>query len=389
MSILNAPQMNPQQAMEAALLVMEAGYTAYLHGAPGIGKSQLFENYAKERDWGFRPEFLAQKSSVDVRGLPSISDRTTKWTTPDFMYAAMMSDPTKPFILLLDELSAATPDIQVAAYQLLQTRQLGEDKLPDHVYLCGAGNRPEDGAIAYEMNSALADRLCHFNVVCDPLQWLEWAEDKNRIHPLVLAFIRNMPKALDSEFISSEYGTSGSVNADAENMIKPTPRSWERVSNMLFRHNSDMSARDVILNRVVPGWMGTLTTHSFLSFLKRMDDVSIKEYYMVAAQEPDRLKTMIPKSQDVLYGVLYNVVYAVQEAKHVPLALRILEGLCSDSSANYSQEIKITILTFLLKKIFTNSWMQEIRETPEYKALKPQLEKLHNLQNHSILLAGK
>ena len=36
-----------------------------------------------------------------------------------------------------------------------------------------AGNAAEDGAIAYEMGTALSDRLIHMLVQADPLDWLE------------------------------------------------------------------------------------------------------------------------------------------------------------------------------------------------------------------------
>ena len=59
-------------------------------------------------------------------------------------------------------------------YGLLQERRVGQHKLPDNVMVIAAGNTVEDGAIAYEMGTALSDRLIHLHLVADPQSdWLE------------------------------------------------------------------------------------------------------------------------------------------------------------------------------------------------------------------------
>jgi len=177
MTIVNTVSLSVDQAIQAAIKVMSAGYAVYFHGKPGIGKTEAFRDLAESQGFGFEAVYLGQKQAGDAAGLPMIDREkgVTLWTLPDFI-ASIPDD--RIHILLFDELSAATPDVQVCAYQILQDRKLRDYELPDNVWLAGAGNRPEDGAIAYEMGTALADRLCHFNVKADIVSTLNYAERK-------------------------------------------------------------------------------------------------------------------------------------------------------------------------------------------------------------------
>lgn len=83
-------------------------------------------------------------------------------------------------------------------YQLLLSRQLGGHKLPEDSYIICAGNRASDGASAFDLDTALADRLNIFVIEADAQQWLDWAI-KNNIHPAVLTYIKTKPERLMDE----------------------------------------------------------------------------------------------------------------------------------------------------------------------------------------------
>jgi hypothetical protein len=359
-------------------MVMQLGYAAYFHGAPGIGKSYVLESLARQNGWAFHAEFLAQKTSGEVRGLPFINKSTgvTEWTMPDFIAAAKNNE-QKMFLLLLDELSAATPDVQVSGYQLLQSRQLGAHKLPDNVLLCGAGNRPEDGAIAYEMGSALSDRVCHFHVTCDLDSWMTWAEAEE-LHPDILGFMRAKPRYLNSQYIDSDYGTGNQQQEDDDYLIMPTPRSWHRVSNALYAYPDQ---KDTIINFVLPGWVGLMAAHAFSTFVRRMsDNYPIEEYYK-HAQNDAKLKSMCPIQQDVLYGTLYNVVHVATTFEHLEIAAKIINVLCNVSSNHYGEEIKSVAFDLWVKKLFRQQMQNKMIKSPYYTLVSEHIKKGIALQN--------
>ena len=79
---------------------------------------------------------------------------------------------TPPICLFLNALTAAPPALQPTVDGLLQERRIGRHKLPDTCFVVAAGNGPEDGAIAYEMGTALSDRLIHLSFRATAQDWV-------------------------------------------------------------------------------------------------------------------------------------------------------------------------------------------------------------------------
>ena len=117
----------------------------------------------------------------DLRGLPYYDHATqrTVWYRPE----DLPDDPARPAILFLDELTAAAPALQPTVYGLLQERRVGRHRLPDSVFIVAAGNAVEDGAVAYEMGTALSDRLIHMIVRADAADWLTRFAVPRGLHP--------------------------------------------------------------------------------------------------------------------------------------------------------------------------------------------------------------
>lgn len=228
-----------------------------LRGAPGVGKSTIIRGIANKLGIGFVDVRLAQLERVDVCGLPSIEDKVTNWNVPAFW----PKDKGSKGIILLDEITSAPPDVQVAAYQLVLDRCISNSnyKVPDSWYIIAAGNRAIDRAVVKTMSSALANRFMHFEVDVNPEEWGFWAV-ANDIHPAITGFIKFRPGLL--------------FKMDDQNLEQgwPSPRSWERVSNVIpmFSGNED------ILRKAVYGLVGSGVGMEFMEFYrvnKKTDDV--------------------------------------------------------------------------------------------------------------------
>ena len=226
-------------------------------GAPGLGKSSILKGVAKELGIGFIDVRLAQREPVDIRGLPVPGEDGVKW----LVASEWPRDPKSKGIILFDEITAADRSLQVAAYEFILDRRLGElYSVPDGWYICAAGNRTEDRAVASTMSSALANRFLHVEMEEDVETWIAWAR-KNDIHPSVTGFIRFRPGLL--------------FNQNGENLERgwPTPRSWERVSRMVERFKDH---EDGLLRKVVYGLVGNRAGVEFVEFHKineTFDDV--------------------------------------------------------------------------------------------------------------------
>jgi hypothetical protein len=72
------------------------------------------------------------------------------------------------------------PLVQVACYQLVLDRAVGEYRLPDGWTVFAAGNREGDRAVASRMSSAPANRFVHLTFEPDLDDWSRWAMGPGR-----------------------------------------------------------------------------------------------------------------------------------------------------------------------------------------------------------------
>src|SRR5512141_2430491 len=78
-----------------------------LWGPPGVGKSSIIQQIAKELKMKFVDIRLAQFEPSEIRGIPYMKDGVSKWARADFLPTS--NDPT---ILMFDEFSCAEPSVQ-------------------------------------------------------------------------------------------------------------------------------------------------------------------------------------------------------------------------------------------------------------------------------------
>lgn len=242
--MLNAPPITTGQA----LALLRQGWQAQqagvlraswmLHGRPGIGKTEIVQTLAQEIGAKLYDLRLTMIEPQDLRGLPffDMETRRTVWFRPE----DLPDDLAQPSILFLDELTSAAPHLQPTVYGLLQERRVGAHVLPDSCLVIAAGNMVEDGAIAYEMGTALSDRLIHLHLIASAQDWITSYALPQGLDPAVIAFIRTRPDCLDTTETALREGE----------MIACTPRSWARVST-LMRALPDRALRNIAIAGVV------------------------------------------------------------------------------------------------------------------------------------------
>ena len=177
-------------------------------------------------------------------------------------------------------------------------RRLGDlYKVPDGWYICAAGNRIEDRAVAMTMSSALANRFLHVELKENAEEWGKWAVSSG-IHPAVCSFIKFRPELL--------------FKMDNENLERgwPSPRSWERVSIMLkLAEQSKMKTS--MAQKLVYGLIGNGAGSEFMSFYKNSD---IMEDVLAVMLDPKK-DMNIPDSPDRKYALCSAMVYYLWKGK--------------------------------------------------------------------------
>ncbi len=202
------------QAM-ALIKAMAHEQSLLLLSPPGLGKSQIVQQAAREADLECRSLLGTQIAPEDVSGIPRIVGERSVFCPPRIL----LPEVPEPFCLFLDELPACTPDVQKAFYSLLLERRLGEHRLPAGTWVVAAGNRVEDRALVRTLSSALVNRVFMIEVRLDVKEWLVWARNAG-IHQDILSFITFMPEALMRP-------------VPLEPSPFSTPRAWASLSSAL------------------------------------------------------------------------------------------------------------------------------------------------------------
>ncbi|WP_319522444.1 MoxR family ATPase [uncultured Desulfosarcina sp.] len=267
--------MKPSHIIETLKTLIEIRQPVFVWGAPGVGKSQVIAQVARQEALELVDVRAVLLDPVDLRGLPRIDDNNRAcWCPPEFLPTGGKG------ILFLDELNAAPPLVQAACYQLVLDRQLGEYRLPDGWSIVAAGNRETDRAVTHRMPSALANRFVHLNFKVDDTEWLAWAQDVG-IAAEVSAFIRFRPNLLHA------------FDPQKDDKAFPTPRSWEFVSRIMNRQ-----AKVIPDLELIAGVVGEGAAAEFCGFLRIYHDLPDPQ---VLIDNPETAE--VPEDPATLYAV--------------------------------------------------------------------------------------
>ena len=280
----------------------------FIWGAPGIGKSALVEQFAKEMELPCVSLLGSQLAPEDIIGIPQIKGDTSEFLPPKMIARK------EPYVLFLDELNACSQEVQKAFYSLIHERRIGEYHLPEGSIVVGAGNRAQDSAIVKTMSSALVNRMFHIQMKADARQWIKWAQENN-LHSWVIDYIIQRPDHLFSEPPKTEEPFS-------------TPRSWHMLSDALQEYGAGI--RELNSNTLKMFAYGCLTpSHAgmFLAYTKSisnnhmLDDIIAENakwpakpedrdiLYFLAQSFRAKLINELPKSKQDISGNMLSFVY--------------------------------------------------------------------------------
>lgn len=258
-------------------------------GAPGVGKSQVIRQIGKKFGYKVIDIRLAQMSEVEIGGLiyPNEARTRTVWLAPDILPNEERDG--KNTILLLDEITSCTKRVQVAAYQLILDRRIGQYTLPEGTFVVALGNREDDDGVYIKLAGPLADRFEIHYIESDFESWKYDFALKHGIHRYVVDYLTFKPSDLHTQ------------EPDSDVIVFATPRSWERVSDIL-NIDSDVS-KPVIRNKII-GNIGVAAGTQFVEFCKKQRKViSVQDLLGGRAKAPNN-----PEELAILVDGLVNEV---------------------------------------------------------------------------------
>jgi hypothetical protein len=228
---------------------------------------------------------LSQLDSVDLRGLPKISDSNeTTWVIPDFF----PKEKESAGILFFDELNLAEPSVQHAAYQLILDRKLGNYELPANWVIFSAVNRAQDKANIYEIPAPLLNRFLHIEFEMPNI-------DEFTQYGLTHDFDKRV-----ISFLNFKSNYLHKFNEKAKEHAFATHRSWEFCSKLI--KGESKSDR---IKMLATASVGAGVAYEFGAFVKLSESYDIHEIVSNPSKcdlpkEPDKLYSLVSSAGDYI-----------------------------------------------------------------------------------------
>ena len=203
-----------------------------LMGPPGIGKTAIMEQIAKECGIGLVSYTITHHTRQSAIGLPFIEKKEydgreysiTEYTMSEIIasvYDKMEISGHKEGILFIDEINCVSETLAPTMLQFLQCKMFGNHKVPEGWMIVAAGNPPEYNKSVRDFDIVTLDRVKKINVEEDYTIWKEYAYEKN-IHSSILAYL----EARKEDFYRIE------TTVDGKEFV--TARGWEDLSKIMY-----------------------------------------------------------------------------------------------------------------------------------------------------------
>lgn len=202
-----------------------------LIGPPGIGKTQIMEQIARECKIGLVAYTITHHTRQSAVGLPYIKEESyngaafsiTEYTMSEIIasiYRKMRDSGLKEGILFIDEINCVSETLAPTMLQFLQCKTFGNQSIPEGWIIAAAGNPPEYNKSVRDFDMVTLDRIRYMELEADFAVWKEYAKAVH-IHRAILSYLELRP--------NNFYR----IEADVDGMQFVTARGWEDLSHLM------------------------------------------------------------------------------------------------------------------------------------------------------------
>lgn len=206
-----------------------------LIGPPGIGKTQIMEQIARECKVGLVSYTITHHTRQSAVGLPFIVEEefdgkkysVTEYTMSEIIasvYRKIKESGIPEGILFIDEINCVSETLAPTMLQFLQCKTFGNQEIPKGWIIIAAGNPAEYNKSVREFDMVTLDRVRKINVEADFNIWKEYAINSH-INRAIINYLELRP----NNFYK--------VEADIDGMQFVTARGWEDLSNLYDTYN--------------------------------------------------------------------------------------------------------------------------------------------------------
>ena len=255
----------PRQVKKFVTDCLFAGLVPFVQSSPGMGKSTIMRDVAKDLQLKMIDHRLSTSAPEDLSGLPRFDENGRAVFAP-FADLFPLEDTPKPegkegWMLFLDEFNSASKSVQAASYKLILDRMTGQHRLHQNCVITAAGNLSTDRAITNPISTAMQSRVVHLEMQISFEEWLYDVALKQNYDSRIIAYLSQFPSKLMD------------FRPDHNEKTFCCPRTWEFV-NALIR-DKDVKDESAVL---LAGTITSGTAVDFVQFTKIFHNlVTIKE----------------------------------------------------------------------------------------------------------------
>lgn len=202
-----------------------------LIGAPGIGKTQIMEQIARECDIALVAYTITHHTRQSAIGLPFILEKefdgkkysVTEYTMSEIIgsvHEQMEKTGCREGILFIDEINCVSETLAPTMLQFLQCKTFGNQQVPEGWIIVAAGNPPEYNKSVREFDVVTLDRVKKIDVEPDFSAWKEFAYTAG-VHGAIISYL----ELKKENFYQMETRVDGKRFA--------TARGWQDLSELL------------------------------------------------------------------------------------------------------------------------------------------------------------
>lgn len=254
-------------------------------GPPGCGKTQVLVTEFADAWARFtgKPvsvvlEILSMREATDIAGLPLLDKSDPehpayRYGRPDIFRRVMDAEHFEDgyVLLVLDEFTQCSQDMQKVVSDLIQNGRTGEYTLPPNVWVVATGNRLSDGAGVTRQLSMLTNRMVWYHVTMPIKHWANYAQ-RIDLPPLAIAFAQRFPDIFADKVPPREgaFCTNRSYTEFSQYL-----KAYNQVRSLPAIHVPD--AENVWAMNTACGMVGEDVARRFFAFSKIADQLPTEE----------------------------------------------------------------------------------------------------------------
>jgi ABC-type dipeptide/oligopeptide/nickel transport system ATPase component len=362
--------MNFTDALLSIELVLESGAVPILIGESGIGKTALIKSMCAEKDYYNIIIDGNMLKEGEIGGLPTVEDyvvvidgrQASKKKTVYAVHTKLQEidevlkrEPNKTILLFIDEINRCEHTVQQELMNIILNREINGYTLPPMVKVVAAMN-PSSKYEQYstsdyqvvDLDPAQEDRFVWIDMEADVKSWIAWGIEQGQIHEDVLSFISSYP-----EYLHTPHSNE---------MVKATPRSWERVSNaykIYLSKKNELPTR--IFINVVKGNIGVSIAQEFYSFLQSNKNPLIKPEDVFGGEgiKEELIARVKKESHSRLYMTARNLLKHIRYSEDKQREIKVF----SEFLQWYPPDLKLAIMREIRESYYEDLYEEFLKQS--------------------------